>query len=183
MRLLHLAASTSEGEVEAALTLLLEQGAPPAFDAVRELAQPATLAVPALTPAVFDLGVYDRLLAGGATMPDRHAELLAMLHTLKLPAMADTFADLALKAAKGGLTHEAFLYELVCGECEQRDQRRTARLLRQSGLPAEKTFRTLQLARFPSPSSSRSSGCVAAPSSTRRSTWSPSAGRARGRAI
>ena len=82
-------------------------------------------------------------------MPDRHAELLAMLHTLKLPAMADTCADLALKAAKGGLTHEAFLYELVRSECEQRDQRRTARLLRQSGLPAEKTFRTLQLTRFP----------------------------------
>ena len=82
-------------------------------------------------------------------MPDRHAELLAMLRTLKLPAMADTFADLALKAAKGGLTHEAFLYELVRGECEQRDQRRTARLLRQSGLPQEKTFRTLRLDRFP----------------------------------
>ena len=31
-------------------------------------------------------------------MPDRHAELLAMLQTLKLPAMADTFAPLALKA-------------------------------------------------------------------------------------
>jgi DNA replication protein DnaC len=82
-------------------------------------------------------------------MPDRHAELLAMLRTLKLPAMADTFADLALKAAKAGLTHEAFLYELVRGECDQRDQRRVARLLRQSGLPQEKTFRTLRLAPFP----------------------------------
>ncbi len=82
-------------------------------------------------------------------MPDRHAELLAMLHTLKLPAMADAVADLALKAAKAGLTHEAFLYELVRGECDQRDQRRIARLLRQSGLPQEKTFRTLQLERFP----------------------------------
>src|SRR5215210_8180652 len=81
----------------------------------------------------------------GATMPDRHAELQQRLHALKLPAMADTFADLALKAAKGGLTHEAFLYELVQAECEQRDQRRTARLLRQSGLPLEKTFHTLQL--------------------------------------
>lgn len=84
-------------------------------------------------------------------MPDRHAELLAMLHTLKLPAMAAGFTDLALKAAKGGLTHEAFLYELVRGECEQRDQRRTARLLRQSGLPLEKTFRTLRLDHFPLP--------------------------------
>ncbi len=78
-------------------------------------------------------------------MSDRHAELLAMLQTLKLPAMADTCADLALKAAKAGLTHEAFLYELVQAEVTQRDQRRTTRLLRQSGLPAEKTFRTLEL--------------------------------------
>jgi DNA replication protein DnaC len=81
--------------------------------------------------------------------PDRHTELVSMLHTLRLPAIADTFADVALKAAKAGLTHEAFLYELVRGECEQRDQRRIARLRRQSSLPEEKTFRTLQLDRFP----------------------------------
>ncbi len=78
-------------------------------------------------------------------MTNRHAELTAMLRTLKLPAMADTFADLALKSAKAGLTHEAFLYELVQGEAAQRDERRIARLLRQSGLPPEKTFRTLEL--------------------------------------
>lgn len=82
-------------------------------------------------------------------MPDRYAELQQRLHALKLPAMADTFADLALKAAKGGLTHEAFLYELVQAECTQRDERRTARLLHQSGLPLEKTFRTLELDCFP----------------------------------
>jgi DNA replication protein DnaC len=82
-------------------------------------------------------------------MPDRHAELQRLLHALKLPAMADTFPDLALKAAKGGLSHEAFLYELVRSECTQREERRTARLLRQSGLPLEKTFRTLELACFP----------------------------------
>jgi DNA replication protein DnaC len=82
-------------------------------------------------------------------MPDRHAELQAMLHTLKLPAIADSFADLALKAATAGLSHEAFLYELVQAECTQREERRTARLLRQSGLPLEKTFHTLQLDWFP----------------------------------
>jgi DNA replication protein DnaC len=82
-------------------------------------------------------------------VPDRHAELYAMLRTLKLPAMAASFADLALKAAKAGLTHEAFLYELAQAELAQREQRRVARLLHQSGLPAEKTFRTLELARFP----------------------------------
>ena len=82
-------------------------------------------------------------------MPDRHAELLAMLRTLRLPAVADTFADLALKAAKANLTHEAFLFEVVKAEVTQREQHRIARLQRRSGLPAEKTFRTLQLDRFP----------------------------------
>jgi DNA replication protein DnaC len=81
--------------------------------------------------------------------PDRHAELLAMLRTLKLPAMEAQFADLALKAAKANLTHEAFLYELVQAECQQRDQRRIDRLQRRSGLPPDKTFRTLRLERFP----------------------------------
>jgi DNA replication protein DnaC len=82
-------------------------------------------------------------------MPDRQAELLAMLRLLKLPAIADQVADLALKAAKEHLTHEAFLYELVRAEVHQREERRIARLLRQAGLPAEKTFRTLHLERFP----------------------------------
>jgi DNA replication protein DnaC len=82
-------------------------------------------------------------------MPDRHAELITMLRTLKLPAMADSFADLALKAAKASLTHEAFLYELVRAECAQRDHRRIARLRRRSGLPPDKTFHTLRLDRFP----------------------------------
>jgi DNA replication protein DnaC len=82
-------------------------------------------------------------------MADRHGELLAMLRTLKLPAMAAAFPDLALKAAKAGQTHEAFLYDLVQCECVQRDERRIARLLHRSGLPQEKTFATLDLARFP----------------------------------
>ncbi|GAC1658389.1 MAG: IS21-like element helper ATPase IstB [Gemmatimonadaceae bacterium] len=87
-------------------------------------------------------------------MLDRHADLLAMLRTLKLPAMAAAFpgrplGSIALRAAKNGLTHEAFLYDLVQCECVQRDERRIARLLHRSGLPQEKTFATLALERFP----------------------------------
>jgi DNA replication protein DnaC len=82
-------------------------------------------------------------------MPDRHAELVAMLRTLKLPAMAESFAETALQSAKAGLTHEAFLYELAQAECARREQRRIERLRQQSGLPLEKTFRTLRLDRFP----------------------------------
>ena len=82
-------------------------------------------------------------------MPDRHAELRQRLHTLKLPAVARTFSDLALQAAKAHLSHAAYLWELVEAECSERAERRTARFLRASGLPLEKTFRTLQLDRFP----------------------------------
>lgn len=67
---------------------------------------------------------------------------------LNLGAMADVFADVALRAAKEGLSHEAYLYELARQELEQRTQRRTARLVRASGLPAEKTFRTFSLSRL-----------------------------------
>ena len=82
-------------------------------------------------------------------MPDRQAELRLLLRALKLPAIAAVYADLALKAAKANLTHEAFLYELVRAECLQREEHRVARLQRLSGLPPDKTFRTLQLERFP----------------------------------
>ena len=80
---------------------------------------------------------------------DRQAEMRLMLRSLKLPAIAGLYQDLALKAAKANLTHEAFLYELVRAECIQREEHRVARLQRLSGLPPDKTFRTLQLDRFP----------------------------------
>src|SRR5918911_1178149 len=82
-------------------------------------------------------------------MLDRQLELRAMLRTLHMPAIAAQFEDLALRAAKASLTHEAFLYELVRAECIQREEHRIARLLRLSGLPPDKTFGTLQLDRFP----------------------------------
>jgi DNA replication protein DnaC len=79
---------------------------------------------------------------------NRSTELQTLLTQLNLAAMADVFADVALRAAKEGLSHEAYLYELARLEWEQRTQRRTARLVRASGLPAAKTFRTLSLSRL-----------------------------------
>src|SRR5450755_2962411 len=79
---------------------------------------------------------------------NRHSELHTLLTQLNLTRMAEIFADVALRAAKEGLSHEAYLYELARQEEELRTQRRTARLLRQSGLPVEKTFRTLSLSRL-----------------------------------
>lgn len=72
---------------------------------------------------------------------NRHDELRALLERLNLGGMAAVFADLALKAAKEGLSHEAYLLELGKHEEELRAQRRTTRLLRASGLPQDKAFR------------------------------------------
>jgi DNA replication protein DnaC len=82
-------------------------------------------------------------------MSSRYTELRTHLRALKLPTIADSFSDIAVKAVRSGLSHEAFLHELVRLECEAREQRRLARLLQESGLPREKTFRTLQLGILP----------------------------------
>ncbi len=64
VRVLHLAASTAESEVEAALGLLLDQGVTPTFDAVRDLVRtPSVQRVPELSSPVLDLSTYDRLLS------------------------------------------------------------------------------------------------------------------------
>ena len=81
-------------------------------------------------------------------MADRQTELQQMLRSLKLPAITSLYADLALKAAKEGLSHEAYLHELATCEEALRKARRTERLLRQSGLPLEKTFRTFDVKRL-----------------------------------
>ena len=79
---------------------------------------------------------------------NRHTELTSLLRGLRLQAMADCVSEVALKAARANLSHEAFLYELARLEQEQRTQRRVERLRRESGLPREKTFATLELASF-----------------------------------
>jgi hypothetical protein len=75
-------------------------------------------------------------------------ELLVSLRALNLGAMAAAVEDTALRAAKEGLTHEAFLLELARIERAAKASRRIERLLRQSELLPEKNFRSLKLERF-----------------------------------
>jgi Integrase core domain len=66
VRILHLAASTMESLVEAALARLLESGAPLDYVAVKALASPESPPVPVVVIPLPDLGAYDRLLGGVA---------------------------------------------------------------------------------------------------------------------
>lgn len=66
VRILHLAATTMESRVDGVLRRLLESGLSFDYAMVRRLSAPGSPSVPELKlPSVVDLGVYDRLLAGG----------------------------------------------------------------------------------------------------------------------
>jgi hypothetical protein len=62
LRILHLAASTMESEVEAALVLLLDAGSTPTKDEVRGLVDPVRPELPAMEAPSIDLTGYDTLL-------------------------------------------------------------------------------------------------------------------------
>ena len=65
VRILHLAATTMESDVDRALALLMEDGRPFGFLDVRDLTAPVTPTVPILISlGAPDLKVYDALLAG-----------------------------------------------------------------------------------------------------------------------
>jgi len=65
VRILHLAASTTEHGVEAALSTLLEGGGVLDYAAVKGIAQPERPEIPELHIGVPDLACYDALLAAG----------------------------------------------------------------------------------------------------------------------
>lgn len=62
LRVLHLAASTMESEVEAAIELLLQAEQAPDFDAVKALVAPTEAVVPEIAEPLVDLAAYDDLL-------------------------------------------------------------------------------------------------------------------------
>jgi len=66
VRILHLAASTMQSDVELALETLLARGERPDFATVKALAAPEKPEIPIVHIPPPDLAVYDRLLAGGA---------------------------------------------------------------------------------------------------------------------
>lgn len=77
------------------------------------------------------------------------AALLENLTNLHLPSMRACFEEAARRAEKETLSYEQYLLELSGRECESRERNRIARLLKESGLPHEKTLANFDLKRLP----------------------------------
>ncbi len=74
-----------------------------------------------------------------------------LLRALKLPGFVRAYAEVAAQAEREGWGFERYLLHLAEIEVEDRRCHRIERLLRQSGLPREKTLSTLELSRLPAP--------------------------------
>src|SRR6185437_15469140 len=80
---------------------------------------------------------------------DVQARLTACLKELHLPAFRSGYEELARQAQQETLSYEQYLLGLAERECQERQQRRTERLLRDSRLPLEKSWASLELKRLP----------------------------------
>ncbi len=77
------------------------------------------------------------------------ARLQSYLDQLYLSTIRKRYSDIAQKARKDSWEYEEYLLSLVQEESETRRARRIERLLRQSGLPLEKSLETFELKRLP----------------------------------
>lgn len=79
------------------------------------------------------------------------SRLITLLRDLHLPAFRESYAELAQTAEKESLSYSEYLLALSERESEGRQQRKIERLLRESRLPLEKTFRSFDRKRIPVP--------------------------------
>lgn len=80
---------------------------------------------------------------------DANAALHGMLRTLKLPSFATHFEQIGLDTEQQGWTFGQALRQLCELELHDRRERRIGRLLKASGLPADKTLATLDDKKLP----------------------------------
>lgn len=85
----------------------------------------------------------------------RQQELEAMLSAFHLPSFTMHYQAFARQAEKEKLDHVGYLLQLARTETEDRHNRRTERLLRESKLPRGKKLEDFDLSRFPGLSPSR----------------------------
>jgi DNA replication protein DnaC len=80
---------------------------------------------------------------------DVKAALTDSLAELHLPTVRRTYEEAARLAERETLSYERYLLDLVTRECEDRQQKRIQRLLRQSRIPPEKALANFNLKRLP----------------------------------
>src|SRR5271168_2591473 len=80
---------------------------------------------------------------------DEKETLVGYLKDLHLPAFRRAYEELARQAQQEGLSYEQYLLGLAQRECQERRDHRIERFLRQSRLPLEKSWPTLELKRLP----------------------------------
>jgi DNA replication protein DnaC len=77
------------------------------------------------------------------------AELTQSLKSLHLPTIRQCFEEVARQAERETLSYERYLHELVERECEERQENRMTKLLRESQLPLEKSLGAFDTRRLP----------------------------------
>lgn len=75
--------------------------------------------------------------------------LAILLRSLKLPGFVTHWAELAERGEKEGLGFDEYLRRLCEVELDERQKRKTLRLLRESGLPKDKMLATFDQGRLP----------------------------------
>lgn len=77
------------------------------------------------------------------------AELTQSLKSLHLPTIRQCYEEVARQAERETLSYERYLHELVERECEERQENRMSKLLRESQLPLEKSLGAFDTRRLP----------------------------------
>ena len=75
--------------------------------------------------------------------------LLEQLKQLRLPTVRQCYEQSARRAEQESLSYERYLLEVITRECEQRRKTRIERLLKDSGLPLEKSLENFDVKRLP----------------------------------
>ncbi|HEY1715183.1 MAG TPA: IS21-like element helper ATPase IstB [Solirubrobacteraceae bacterium] len=73
----------------------------------------------------------------------------ASCRTLRLPAVRASFNELAEAAAKEQMTYRGYLAELLMGECDERNRRRSERRIRAAAFPRQKYLRDFEFTANP----------------------------------
>jgi DNA replication protein DnaC len=77
------------------------------------------------------------------------AELTQNLRQLHLPTVRQCYEEIARQAERESLSYERYLHELIQRECEERQENRIGKMLRESQLPLEKTLDAFDTKRLP----------------------------------